>query len=441
MPQTGTLRPLWELELETTRHARTLPRMSFRWLSLLSLVPGLALLSAPSIGSAEVLWRGDFETGDLTQWDSLLNPTKGDRNNINVVMTPVHGGTRAAEVVIHPDDLWQGNNHNRVELHYDAVDTRTAEGQTTYFSFYFRLPANAQTTNDIAYWETANSYQQSMAFWVEPGGGGTQLSFRTNHPSGMMHYNGPLTIGAWHQLAMQILWSENAGTGRVSVWLDGEKIVDDVAAKTKPDSNRVFVQVGYHRNATAEPVETIYLDDAIEATSLAEVLSPPGGSGGAGGSGGGAGTSTAGSGGAGSSGAPSNGGMGGAGGTTGGVTSIAGTAGSTAGAQAAAGRASQATGGASGASSGAGGSKASGGAPSGGSASSGAPSGGSLGTGATTGGGRGGGVAAPVGGATVAPPTGENDDGCGFGLVGKSTSAWMVALFAAVAVLLRRRRR
>ena len=88
-----------------------------------------------------------------------------------------------------------------------------------------------------------------MAFWVEPGGGGTQLSFRTNHPSGMMHYNGPLTIEAWHQLAMQILWSENAGTGRVSVWLDGEKIVDDVAAKTKPDSNRVFVQVGYHRNA------------------------------------------------------------------------------------------------------------------------------------------------------------------------------------------------
>jgi MYXO-CTERM domain-containing protein len=421
--------------------------MSFRRLSLLSLAPALALVSAPSIVSAEVLWRGDFETGDLTQWNSLLNPTKGDRKNINVVMTPVHGGTRAGEVVIHPDDLWEGNNHNRVELHYDAVDTRTAEGQTTYFSFFFRLPANAQTTNDIAYWETANSYQQSMAFWVEPGGGGTQLSFRTNHPSGMMHYNGPLTIEAWHQLAMQILWSENAGTGRVSVWLDGEKIVDDVAAKTKPDSNRVFVQVGYHRNATAAPVETIYLDDAIEATSLAEVLAPPGGNGGAGGSsGGGAGNPTAGNGGAGSSGAPSNGGKGGAGGTTGGVPSIAGTAGSTVGGgggQAAAGRAGQGTGGASGASSGAGGSKALGGAPSGGSASSGAPSG----TGGLTSGGRGGGAAAPVGGAAAvggaisAPPTVDNDEGCSYGAVGKFTSAWPVALLAAGAALLRRRRR
>ena len=417
--------------------------MRFRWLSLLSLAPALALVSAPSIASAEVLWRGDFETGDLTQWDSLLNPTKGDRKNINVVMTPVHGGTRAGEVVIHPDDLWEGNNHNRVELHYDAVDTRTAEGQTTYFSFYFRLPANAQTSNDIAYWETASSYQQSMAFWVEPGGGGTQLSFRTNHPSGMMHYNGPLTIEAWHQLAMQILWSENANTGRVSVWLDGEKIVDEVAAKTKPDSNRVFVQVGYHRNATAAPVETIHLDDAIEATSLAEVLAPPGGSGGAGGSsGGGAGNPTAGSGGAGSSGAPSKGGMGGAGGN-GGVPSIAGTAGSTVGGggQAAAGRAGQATGGASGASSGAGGSKALGGAASGGSASSGAPSAGSLGTGALTSGGRGGGAAAPVGGAIAAPPTAESDEGCSYGVVGKFTYAWPVALFAAGAALLRRRRR
>jgi hypothetical protein len=440
MPQTRTLRPLRDLELESTSHARTLRRMSFRRLSLRSLIPAVALVSAPSVTSGEVLWRGDFETGDLTQWDSLLNPTKGDRNNINVVMTPVHGGTRAAEVVIHPDDLWQGNNHNRVELHYDAVDTRTAEGQTTYFSFYFRLPANAQTTNDIAYWETANSYQQSMAFWVEPGAGGTQLSFRTNHPSGMMHYQGPLTIEAWHQLAMQILWSENANTGRVSVWLDGEKIVNEVAAKTKPDSNRVFVQVGYHRNATAAPVETIYLDDAIEASSLAEVLAAPGGSGGASGSSGGsAGNPTAGSGGAGSSGAPSNGGMGGAGGTTGGVPSIAGTAGSTAsgGGQAAAGRAGQATGGASGASSGAGGSKASGGAPGG----SGAPAAGSLGTGAVTSGGRGGSAAAPVGGAVTALPSGDSDEGCGFGVVGKATSAWTVALLTAGIVLLRRRRR
>jgi hypothetical protein len=114
--------------------------MSFRSFSrAFSSVSIWLLLSTPAVVSAEVLWRGDFESGDLNQFGTLLNPTKGERKNINVVMTPVHGGTRAAEVVIHPDDLWQGNNHNRVELHYDAVEARTAEGQTTYFSFYFRL--------------------------------------------------------------------------------------------------------------------------------------------------------------------------------------------------------------------------------------------------------------------------------------------------------------
>ncbi|HYO94911.1 MAG TPA: polysaccharide lyase, partial [Polyangiaceae bacterium] len=296
-----------------------------------------AALAAPSAVSAEVLFRGNFESGNLTGW-STLNPMTAGRMNINVVTMPVFEGMRAAEIVIHPDDLWPGNNHNRVELHYDAQ--RTAEGNTMFFSWYFRLPANAQTRNDIAYWESAQTYQQAMAFWIEPGGGGTQLSFRTNNP-GMTHFTGPVSINAWHQIAMQVLWSANAATGRVNVWLDGQKIVNDVPARTKPDTNAVFIQLGYHRNSTATPVETIYIDNAIEATTLAEVLTM-GGMGGAGGSGGvggggaggGAAGATGGAGGtSGAGGAPMSAGAGGQGvAGTGGAAAAGGSAGGPAGA-------------------------------------------------------------------------------------------------------------
>jgi MYXO-CTERM domain-containing protein len=293
----------------------------------------LSLFTFSSVASAEVLWRGDFETGDLSQWSGTLLPTKDARQNITVVDSPVFEGTKAGEIVIHPDDLWPGNNHNRVELKYDGQ--RTAEGETTYFSWYFRLPAHAQEHNDIAYWETDQSWNQTMAFWVQPNDGATQLYFRTNHPSGMTHFDGPVTINEWHQIAMQILWSQDAATGRVNVWLDGTKIVDDVAARTKPDANAVFIQMGYHRNASATPVETIYLDNAIEGTTLEDVLAQAGPDAGTAGSGGtGAGGGGASGGGAGSSGGSSGGtsGSAGSGGTSGGAGSggnaTAGTAGS-----------------------------------------------------------------------------------------------------------------
>jgi len=284
------------------------------------------LLASARPAHAQVLWRGDFETNDLSQWNTTLNLTTGSRTNINVVSSPVFAGQYAGELVIHPDDLWP-NAHNRVELHYDAQ--RTGEGETTFFSWYFFLPQNVQAHDDIGYWESAQSYQQTMAFYVEPTAGGMDLSFRTNRPSGMRHFTGPLTAADWHQLAMQILWSVDATTGRVSVWLDGALIVDDVAAQTKPDANDVFVQVGFHRNQTETPVETIYVDNAVEGTTLSDVLAEPtGAAGAAGASGAGNATGVGGaSGGAGApatGGAPASGGSGGA--ATGGTVSSGGAA-------------------------------------------------------------------------------------------------------------------
>lgn len=395
-----------------------------------------AALAAPSAVSAEVLFRGNFESGNLTGW-STLNPMTAGRMNINVVTMPVFEGMRAAEIVIHPDDLWPGNNHNRVELHYDAQ--RTAEGNTMFFSWYFRLPANAQTRNDIAYWESAQTYQQAMAFWIEPGGGGTQLSFRTNNP-GMTHFTGPVSINAWHQIAMQVLWSANAATGRVNVWLDGQKIVNDVPARTKPDTNAVFIQLGYHRNSTATPVETIYIDNAIEATTLAEVLTM-GGMGGAGGSGGvagggaggGAAGATGGAGGtSGAGGAPMSAGAGGQGvAGTGGAAAAGGSAGGTAGA----GGAGGSTGGGTAGMTSTGGVVGTGGTP----GASGAA--GSLGVaGASTAAGTTGAAGSVGASGSGSGGTGSDDGGCAVAVPRPAGgAAWLAA--AVLALWVRRRRR
>jgi len=235
----------------------------------ISVFTGAMLVS--SAASADILWKGDFETNDLSQWGSPLNLKTGSRTNITVVGTPVLQGQHAAQLIVHPDDLWP-NGHNRVELHQDGK--RTAEGQTTFFSWYFQLPVNVTLHEDIGYWETNGpDYQQTMAFYVDPKNGGTQIGFRTNKPNGKEHWTAPLSIAKWHQIAMEIFWTQTAANGKVSVWLDGALVVDHVTAQTKPNAANVFVQVGYHRDATNPSVDTIFIDDAREGTTIDDVLS------------------------------------------------------------------------------------------------------------------------------------------------------------------------
>jgi len=220
--------------------------------------------------SAEILWKGNFETKDLTRWSRALNPVTGSRQNITVVDSPALPSGYAAQITVHPDDIFS-NGHNRVELNYEGK--RTGEGQTTFFSWRFRLATNPEVHEDIAYWETQGpDYRQSMAFYVDPGRDGARIGFRTNLPAAKEHWNGTVSAGEWHQIAMKIVWARTAGNGRVSVWFDGQPVVEEAAAPTKPNGADLFIQMGFHRDRSQAAVETIYIGDAIEGTSPEDVV-------------------------------------------------------------------------------------------------------------------------------------------------------------------------
>jgi hypothetical protein len=50
----------------------------------------LSLLTVSAPASAAIVWRGDFETNDLTQWDYTQHPERW-----TFVTNPVKQGTRA----------------------------------------------------------------------------------------------------------------------------------------------------------------------------------------------------------------------------------------------------------------------------------------------------------------------------------------------------------
>ena len=238
----------------------------------------VALASLPA--SAAIVWTGDLETGDLSQFNYVLNGDVDGNVYANAVQDLVLQGAFAARIELHNDAVWP-NGLRRVELQHLPDAARTAEGATTCFAWSFHLPEALPEDpgHTLGYWESQNSYQQMMAF----NSNGDDLRFITQQPSYTEHWNAQdvLTAGVWHRIAMCVLWSQDPGVGTVDVWFDGEQVVTAAAAKTLADGNPHFAQIGLLRgNVDYDGVPVIYIDDVLEGDSIEEVDPPdvPGGS-------------------------------------------------------------------------------------------------------------------------------------------------------------------
>ena len=241
----------------------------------LLLLGALMALARPS--AAAVVWRGDLETGNTSQWSGTLNP-----RGIEVVTSPVFQGQYAAHITLTNADTWSNGLH-RVELRRSPGAARTREGAELYFAWSIYLPAAfPNSSHQIGYWESEMSFQQMMAFDARS----RNLQFVTRRPQNVTQWtgNGVLTEQTWHRIAMHVRWSKNATEGVVDVWFDGNQVVTNARAQTLNDDNPHFTQVGILRGTAAfTDAPEILIDHALEGDSLADVEpGAPGRDGGAG---------------------------------------------------------------------------------------------------------------------------------------------------------------
>ncbi len=228
--------------------------------SLLSAI--LLLLAIPA--SAEVIWRGDFETGTAAQWRGA---PKSDR--VKVVEDPVREGKYALR--IDGTNAGRKGKLDRIEFQHQPEPPGTAEGTERYFGWSVFVPK--KLTDDmhaVGYFETRNSWRQLMSFEVR----GEDILYSTRVPYARRWAGkGKLTPGRWHDFAVHVLWSRDPAKGFVEVWFDGEQVVPRAMTATLLDENVAFFQIGLMRDTIDVP-ESIIIDHVIEATTLAEVTPP-----------------------------------------------------------------------------------------------------------------------------------------------------------------------
>jgi len=238
---------------------------------LLPPVPSTALLLTATVlflsrpVAAEIIWRGDFETGTTEQWRGTA--TKND--HVKVVTDPVRAGKYALR--IDGTNTARRGDRDRIELQHQPKPPGTAEGTERYFGWSVFLPQKlTDESHALGYFEVRNRWTQLMSFEAR----GEDILYSTRVPyASCWTGTGKLTPGRWHDFALHVLWSRDPSKGFVEVWFDGEQVVPRTMTATLLDENVAFFQIGLMR-ATIDVPETIILDHVIEATTLEEVMPP-----------------------------------------------------------------------------------------------------------------------------------------------------------------------
>ena len=239
----------------------------------LLLLTALALCATVS-ASAEILFKADFETGDLSQWSKT--GTRGQNatpRKIQVVTDIVQEGKYAGKFTIHEDDVF---NAQQLRVQVGGPKVTVEEGSDTYMSFYLYMAEPPKDRDNFFYWEGTPppKYDNVMTWWVQPktGGSGTLISYGTgNLGRDGTHWEADFTIGKWHQLAMHIHWSENKDKGNTRLWFDGVLVLDK-KLKTKGAESVYFCQPGIHRSPHRPSIDSIYFDNFILADTLEDVM-------------------------------------------------------------------------------------------------------------------------------------------------------------------------
>lgn len=232
----------------------------------------IAVLASPATAAAEIVWRGDFETADLSQWNETTGPVA---ERVTFVQDPVREGMYAARMEIRPGDLGNGDL-NRVEYGYHPP-AEGFEGSERWYAWSAMqdasLPLGA-SWHSFTYWEAEVLYTAALTFRLYAG---NEMTFCSYVGGEQVHWTRTFEPGVWHDFVLHVVWSADATEGLVELWYDGELVVPATSVATMftlPGGGATpnFLHQGMIRDETLAQTEVFFYDGFVEATAAEDVM-------------------------------------------------------------------------------------------------------------------------------------------------------------------------
>lgn len=224
----------------------------------------VTLVALGGTARATVVWRGDFETGDISQW-SKAQQVGPDR--IQVSDAVVRQGKQAARFTVQQGDNPINASGNRAELVWTEPEH---EGNERFYAWSTLWPLDypsAPTWQLFTQWHhEGNSGSPPLELFVN----GETINLRVEGER--VVWQAPLERGKWHDFVLHVYWSSNPQTGFVELYYDGERVLEKTPAATMYPGQVNYLKQGLYRNASIQPLGVLYHDGMTVATTLEDVM-------------------------------------------------------------------------------------------------------------------------------------------------------------------------
>jgi MYXO-CTERM domain-containing protein len=229
------------------------------------LVSLLAVL-VPGLSWAGIVWKGDFETGDLSQYSGMQR-VSADR--LQVVASPVAQGRYALMATVRQGDDPINSSGNRNELYYQG---REQEGSEYYYHWQVLFPADYPSEKT---WQVFTQWHHNgccgsppVEFFVY----GEEI--RLTLTDSVTPWSTKLVRGQWQDFVFHVKWSSDPAVGFVELWHNGQRVLSRYAHATMYAGDGIYLKLGLYRSDTVQPVGVVYHDGFTQATQLEDVLPP-----------------------------------------------------------------------------------------------------------------------------------------------------------------------
>lgn len=244
----------------------------------LALITALLTVACGFLGTADSavvnapIWRGDFETGTLSQWDAaqFVGP-----NGVKVQRSLVREGRYAARFEVKPGDHWAGLLGERAEVLKGGLGEQGNSDSYWAWSTFFPtsfISDHSAGFQMFAQWHSAsNTSYSGLSFQVDRErlvvryDGGTPANDHSWRSADL----GPLLRGAWQDFIVHIRWGSGVD-GYLDIWRNGKAVAWHASGANIATGQGTYAKLGFYR--PAEPWTTIVYDDGTKfGRSLEEV--------------------------------------------------------------------------------------------------------------------------------------------------------------------------
>ncbi len=233
----------------------------------LRLAPFALLL--PAVASASIVWRGDFETGNTSQWDREQSVSS---SRLQAVSSPVREGRYALKATVRKGDDPIDASGNRNELLYLSYEPSGSEyfyKWSTLFPSSF--PRSSRWQIFTQWHHTGLNGSPPLEFYIID----DVIHLRAGGVNGKVVYSAPLQRGQWNDYVLHVKWSSNPDVGFVELYHNGKLAVPKTKAVTQFSGQRNYLKFGLYRDDSIAPEGVVYHDGFTVATKLEDVMPPP----------------------------------------------------------------------------------------------------------------------------------------------------------------------